>query len=69
MTTITIESPLNKLKKTNFKNEKEMIVYFLELTNYDYIDFKKLDEDEIDDELLWLVNNSKKKDISKFDNI
>lgn len=69
MTTITLETPLTKFKKTKFKDEKEMIFYFLELTGYDYVDFKELDKKEIDDELLWLINNSKKKDISEFDNI
>ena len=69
MTTITLESPLQKLKKTNFKNEKEMVLYFMEVINYDYIDFKELDKNEIDDDLKLLIENSKKKDISEFDNI
>ncbi len=69
MTTITLENPLKKFSKTNFKNEKEMIIYFLEVTNYDYINFNELDKAEIDDELTLLVENSKKKNISDFDNI
>ena len=69
MTTITLESPLQKVKKTNFKNEKEMILYFIEVINYDYIDFKELDKNNVDDNLKLLIENSKKKNISEFDNI
>ncbi len=69
MTTITLESPLQKVKKTNFKNEKEMILYFIEVINYDYIDFKELDKNDVDDNLKLLIENSKKKNISEFDNI
>jgi len=69
MTTITLEKPLNKNYKTNFKNEKEMLIYFMEVTNYDYIDFRELDKNKVSDDLLLLINNSKKKKISEFDNI
>ncbi len=69
MKTITLEKPLKNFKKTIFKNEKELIMYFLEITNYDYLDFKELDKNEIDKNLLKMIENSKKKDILEFDNI
>ena len=70
MTTITIENPIIEKKyKTNFKNEKEMIIYFMEEINYDYIDFNELEKNEVDNEILWLVKKSKNKKISEFDNI
>jgi hypothetical protein len=69
MTTITLESPLTKIKKTNFRNEKELIMYFMEITNYDYIDFQELSKEELDSDLINLVNESKKNNICDLDNI
>ena len=69
MTTITLETPLTKFSKTKFKNEKELITYFLNVLNVDSINFHELDFSQLDDELLQLVNTSRKKSISEFDNI
>ena len=70
MTTIIIDNPIIEKKyKTHFKDEREMIIYFMEEINYDYIDFNELEKNEVDTELLWLVEKSKNKDVSEFDNI
>lgn len=68
MTTITIKKNLT-LPKTTFKDEKEMILYFIEYTNYDILDFYELEEQELNDDLVAKIELSKKKDISDFDNI
>lgn len=69
MVTITLEKPLKRNFKTNFKDEKEMIIYFMEVINYDYINFKELDKNEITNDLSLLIKKSRKKSISEFDNI
>ncbi|USN58572.1 MAG: hypothetical protein H6767_00115 [Candidatus Peribacteria bacterium] len=46
-----------------------MILYFIEYTNYDILDFYELEEQELNDDLVAKIELSKKKDISDFDNI
>jgi len=69
MTSIILESPLQQISKTRFKNEKEMVLYFLKFIDTTSLDFKELDKSEISPELLDLIEKSKQKDISEFDNI
>ncbi len=68
MTTLTLEKE-ESLTKTSFKDSVEMIEYFIEHTNYNYLDFKELDSSEISQDLVDKIQNSKKQNISEFQNI
>lgn len=68
MTTITLQKDIN-LPKTSFRDEQEMIAYFIEHTNYNYLDFQELNKQDISLDLEKKIKKSKEKDISSFDNI
>lgn len=68
MTTITLQKDIH-LSKTSFRDEQEMIAYFIEHTNYNYLDFQELNKQDISVDLENKIKKSKEKDISSFDNI
>lgn len=55
MVSITIENPTNKISKTSFKNEKEMVMYFYNVIN---TDDKMIEVNESAQDVLNFLNRS-----------
>ena len=68
MTILTIKKKLD-LPKTEFKDEKEVLLFLINYYYWDELDFRELNFNEISDNLLNKLELSKQKDIWEFDNI